>query len=311
MSAEKPKGINTGRIVSIFVGVALVSALAFFIYKYYNEKNRNEEQALNIDGLTTEIEDLESDLDNYRLDLENKDLDLEEKERLLAEKEQLLVEKQKKIDDLVRNNKITRSQAEKLKGKVEQLEYYIRKYQAEIDDLREQVEGLTEDKRRLASRLDTVTGKMQNLARAKEETDFKLQAASILNAFSFSHYRIKSNGKAIPDTEFRRGQMDHYQTCFSLMENIAAERGQRDVYIQIKDPSGNVIKDMDGQSGYFKFQDEDQAYTMKTAIDYDRTTQKLCVKFKKPDNYDYGKGKHSIVVFCDGYDIGTSNFIVK
>jgi FtsZ-binding cell division protein ZapB len=312
MSAEKPKGINTGRIITIVVVALLVGATGFFAYKFYEEKNKNEVQVESIDGLTAEINDLETNLEDYQDDLENKDLDLEEKERLLAEKEQLLVDKQKKIDQLLASNKITTSQASDLRGKVEQLEYYIKKYQTEITELRAELDATKEVNEQLTAEVGNIKGEVRDLRRAKETVDFKLETAAILNAHTFTYYRMKGSGKAIEESSFRRGQMDDFRSCFRLNQNLAAEIGSRDLYIQIKNPSGKVIKDeAGGQSGYFTYEDQDIAYTLKKVIEYDRTTQEVCFDFVKPESFDYEKGIHSVVIYCEGYDIGHGKFEVK
>ncbi|MEM6269413.1 MAG: hypothetical protein AAF998_08240 [Bacteroidota bacterium] len=310
MTAEKAKGMNTGRIISIVVGALLIGGVAFFAYKYYNEKSKNEDQVESMDGMTAEIEDLENNLEDYQTDLENADLDLEEKERLLAEKEQLLVDKQKRIDELVRSNKLSRAQAETLRGKVEQLEYYIKKYQGEIAELRAELDEVTEENATLKGQVGNMRGEVRDLKRAKETSDFKLETAAILNAHSFSYFRVKSSGKAIEETRFRRGQMDNFRICMEINQNLAAEAGARDLFVQIKDPAGKIIKDTK-KSGYFTYEEQDVAYTLKKGIDYDRTTKSVCVDFDQPEGYDYQKGNHSVIVYCDGYDIGQGKFEVK
>lgn len=312
MSAEKPKGINTGRIITIVLVALLVGASGFFAYKYYDEKNKNEVQSESMEGLTAEINDLEVNLEDYQEDLENQDLDLEEKERLLAEKEQLLVDKQKKIDQLVASNKISKNQAAQLRGKVEQLEYYIKKYQTEITELRAELDATKEVNEALTAEVGSIKGEVRDLRRAKETVDFKLETAAILNAHTFKYFRLKGSGKAIQETSFRRGQMDEFRSCFQLNQNLAAEVGSRDLYIQIKNPAGKVIKDeAGGKSGYFTYEDQDIAYTLKKTIEYNRTTKEICFDFVKPESYDYEKGNHSVVIYCEGYDIGKGQFAVK
>lgn len=309
MSAETPKGMNTGRIISIFVGAALVAALGFFIYKYYNEKNKNEVQMESMEGLTAEIEDLESNLDEYQTDLENQELDIEEKERLLAEKEQLLVEKQKRIDELVRSNKLSKRQAATLKGKVEQLEYYIKKYQTEISDLRTQLDEARGENETLAAEVSDIKGQLHDTKRSNEASQFKLKSAAVLNAHTFTYFRIKGSGKAIAETSFRRSQMDNFKSCWKINQNLAADAGPRDVYVRFVDPSGKTIKGPAG--GYFEYEDKDLSYSVKKSIEYDRTTQEVCVDFPKPDAYEYTKGTHKVLVYTDGFEIGRGSFEVK
>lgn len=310
MSAEQPKGVNTGRIISIVVGVALVAALAFFMVQYFKLKSLTEEQGTDIEELTAEIDDAQHEIEDYKLDLENKDLALEDKERLLAEKEQLIEDKQKRIDELLRKNKISQSQAAELRGKVEQLEYYIKKYQTEIDELKRELAEKDAQIVSLSGKVDTISGALQVQKRIAEETGTKLEIAKILSADNFTFFRTKGSGKEIEETSFRRGQLDDIKICFKIAQNLAAEIGEKTAYIQILGPDGNLIKD-DSKSGYFTANHEDMAYSLKTNFNFDHTAQKVCVTFFKPAGFEYSSGDHRAIVYCDGLDIGTGRFTVK
>lgn len=310
MGSEKPQGVNTGRIVSIVIGAALVAALAFFMYQYFSLKSQLEEKDTNIDELTAEIDQIEEDLDEYKVDLENKDLALEEKERMLAEKEQLLIEKQKKIDQLVKSGRISQQEAERLRGKVEQLEHYIAKYQAEIEQLKAELAQKEVVIAEMGGKIDTMTGKLDETKRTLDETTFKLETAKILNARPFYFYRTKVSGKEIQETSFRKGQLDGMKICFDINQNLAADRGPKDIYVQVLGPDGKVIRD-DAKTGFFKANGEDLAYSSKTTINYDREAMKVCVNFDKPSTYEYDKGDYRVFIYCEGYDIGNSKFAVK
>lgn len=310
MGSEKPQGINTGRIVTIVIGAALVAALAFFMYQYYNLKAITEEKDLNIDELTAEIEQVEQELDDYKVDLENKDLALEEKERMLAEKEQQLIDKQKKIDQLVKSGKISQQEAERLRGKVEQLEFYIKKYQEEIEELKTQLAEKELQIAAMGGRIDTISGALDETKSKLDETSFKLETAKILNARPFYFYRTKTSGKEIQETSFRVGQLDGMKICFDINQNLAADRGSKEIFVQVIGPDNKVIRE-ESKSGFFKANGEDLAYSSKSAINYDREAMKVCVNFDKPASYEYNKGDYRVIVFCEGYDIGNSKFSVK
>lgn len=305
--------MNTGRIISILLIVIMGGGLTFFAVKYFQERSRNEEKELNIENLTAEIEDLETDLEEYKTDLENKDLDIAEKERLLEEKEQLLQEKQRKIDQLVKQGKISASEAAGLKEKVTQLEFYIKRYQTEIDELKLQVATLTTANDSLQGEVSTLGQTVNKVTGERDSVATKLKAAEILSARPFKFYRKKSSGKEIEESEFRRGQMDDFKVCFDIAQNLAAQRGKRVVYLQIIGPDGQVVKDeVGGKSGSLRtYTGEDIAYSMATSFNYDGTAINVCVDFPTPADHEYAKGNHTVKVWCDGYDIGKSSFTVR
>lgn len=313
MSADTKRPSRTGTIILGLLVVVMASGFGFFAFKYFQEKGKTEEQAVNIDELNTEIDDLEVELENYQLELDNANLEIEDKERMLAEKEQLLIEKQKRIDQLLSAGKISKQQAADLSKKVEQLEFYIAKYQKEIAELKTQVTALTGTNDSLLSTIDTITGKMRDLKDKNTEIALTLSAASVLKASNFKYFRVKSSGKEVnvTDEPLKKGAIEQLKVCFDVMANPAAKAGPRDVYISFYDPKGTVIKDMGGQSGYFTYEGKEQVYTMKTAIDYDKSDKKICMIFKQPSSYSYEKGVHTVRVYCENFEIAKSTFEVK
>jgi myosin heavy subunit len=310
MSAETAKKMDTGRIITILLIVVLGAGMAFFAVKYFGEKSLNEEKELNIENLTAEIEDLETDIEDFKTDLENKDLDIQEKERLLEEKEVQLQEKQRKIDQLLKQNKISSSEAAELRGKVEQLDFYIKRYQKEIEELKQQVVILTKNNDSLKVRTDSLGTVVRRTKDKLDETTGQLNAAKILSARPFTFYRKKSSGKAIEESEFRRGQMEDFKVCFDIAQNLAADRGRRTAYVQMIDPSGVVVKD--NQGGSFKnYAGESITYSATAGFEFDKVATNICMDFPTPSGYEYGKGNHVVRVWCDGYDIGEASFNVK
>ncbi len=311
MNTEKVKGSNTGRIISIVVGAALLGAVIFLGVMYYQEKSKNDEIEADKTSLTSEIESLEEEIEDFQLDMENQDLAIEDKERILAEKENAIEKQQKRINELLRQNKISKERAEMLVGKVEQLEYYVRRYQDEIEDLKEQVAVLTDERNDLSVKVNNMSGAVSELTRENEKKDFVIEVAKILNATNFSSYYIRSSGKRVPENPIRRGRMQHFEICLDIFKNPASEMGQKEIYMQIKNPNGEVVKHNAWGSGYVNIDGRDEAYTGKKSIEYDRTTQKVCMDFEQPENYEFEKGDYSVRIYCEGYDIGNSSFSVK
>jgi predicted nucleic acid-binding Zn-ribbon protein len=310
MGSEKPKGVNTGRIISAVLIAGLAALTIVFYIRGNNYKSDLEARDTEVGQMTAEIENLERDLDDYKVDLENKDLALEEKERLLAEKEQQLIDKQKKIDQLLKQGKISTKEAESLRAKVESLEFYIKKYQDEIDDLKRQIAEKDTMIADLGGKIDTISGKLRTTQGQLDETQFKLETAKILSARPFHFYRTKVSGKEIEETSFRKGQLDGMKICFDINQNLAADRGSKTAYVQVKAPDGKVIRD-EAKAGFFQANGEDLPFSSSTNFNYDREAMKVCVNFDKPADFDYDKGDYTVVVYCEGYDIGKAKFSVK
>jgi hypothetical protein len=313
MSAENKRPSRTGTIILGLLVLVMASGFAFFAYKYYAETKVTESQADNIEEMSAEIDDLETDLENYQLELENANLDIEEKERLLAEKEAQLVDKQKRIDQLLRDKKISAQQAADLSKKVETLEYYITKYQKEIEELKAQVVTLQAENQEKEAQIDTISGRLSQTQDIVRDQGQQLAVASVIKVSNFKFFRVKDSGKEVnvTDEPLRKGAIEQLKVCFDMIENNVAAVGERELYIAFVDPKGATVKDMGGQSGYFTYEGKEMVYTLKTKVNYDRSTQKVCVTFKQPKGYEYEKGVHKVYVYEGNYQLGNSSFDVK
>jgi len=302
--------MDTGKIITIVVIVALSALVVFFGYQSYSLQQQVEDLQLSEESLTAEIEDLEEDIIDYKADLENKDLDIEEKERLLEEKEEMIREKQRKIDQLVKQNKISKSEAAELRSKVESLEYYIKKYQKEIEELKRELAVVSAERDSLKTRTNTLDTEVARTQDQLEEKEGIIKAGQILAAHAFKFYRKKNSGKQIDQSEFRPGQMDDFKVCWDITQNLVAEPGARVAYVQMIDPSGKVVSD--NQGGTFKnYAGETVSYSATANFNFNKTATNICIDFPTPSGYEYGKGTHTVRVWCEGYDIGESKFTVK
>ena len=313
MSTENKRPSRTGTIILVLLVVVMASGFGFFAYKYYSQSKVVESQAQNIEEMTAEVEDLETEIDNLQIELENSNLDLEEKERLVNEKEQQLVEKQKRIDQLLREKKITAQQAADLSKKVETLEFYIAKYQKEIEELKAQVAALQHENEEKDSTISNISGQLNETSDRLTQAELIRDAASVLQCSNFKFFRVKDSGKEVnvTDEPLRKGSIEKLKVCFDVMANVAADPGTRDLHICFVDPSGKTIKDSGTQSGYFTYEGKEIPYTLKTSINYDRSAQKVCVTFEQPKDYNYEKGMHKVNVYTQNFQIGTSAFEVK
>lgn len=298
-------------ILLAVVGVIALGAIGFLIKQNLDLKNQSKDYEYKVEDLNVEILDLEDDLKDFEVELEDKDLDIEDKDRLLAEKELEILEKQKRIDLLYKTNRISKTEMEELKGKVDQLNYYIKKYQAEIDELKEQVTELTAENSSLKDNLENLENAKFDLEQDVILKSTILEAGAILNTDDFQFFRVKRSGKVAEDVEFRDGRLKTLRCCFDILANSIATAGSKEVYLVITGPDDKIINDGGTQSGTFEFQGDEIAYTTKSTIEYERNTVNICSDYAKPDDHIWVEGRHILKAYCEGYKIGGSTFTVK
>jgi DNA repair ATPase RecN len=310
MTENKLKSLGTGKIVSIVLIAALIAMVVFLIVQNMGLKSQVDESQDTAESLTAEIENVEKRLNEYEYVLNEKDLDVEKKQQMLNERDSLIQSKDLKINDLLRRNKISQQEAETLRGRMEQLEHYVKKYQGQIDVLKQELVLKNEE---IDSLKTVIGGTQDSLRQTIDRTTvqgIKLRAASKLNAHTFAFFRYKQSGAAVQESEFRASQLDLLKICMDLGENAATKAGEKMVYLQIKDAKGNLVKD-EAKSGFFKYEDAHIPYSVMTKVEYEKQATKVCVDFSQPTGHRYAEGKYTVQAYCDNFEIGHSEFTVR
>jgi len=80
-------------------------------------------------------------------------------------------------------------------------------------------------------------------------------------------------------------------------------------YASQPDPERNILFDVATGSGTFIMDGKEEFYTAKQDILFDNTGQKLNFLYDKGS--DYSSGLYQVEVYSDGFVIGSSNFTVK
>jgi myosin heavy subunit len=302
--------MRAGIILSILALFGIVAATYFYMEsrKKTTEIKRLQEEKVDLES---EVSELQERVQSLSKELERKDLELQEKadkvEALSKEIQQLRA----RIAKYAEEGKISQRQFEEMKLKTEQMAYYIQKYQARIQELEEENKMLREKTAELYQEVQKKEEEREQIRQEKERLEVKVRAASYLKAAEFRYALIKDNGKEDWDTEFRARRIHRLKICFTVLENEVAEPGLRTAYIVISDPSGKVITNFSGSSGYFTLMDTEQPYSAKVEFSYQRQRQEVCGVFIRDKDTELEKGNYQVAVFCEGVEIGRGTFHLK
>ena len=141
------------------------------------------------------------------------------------------------------------------------------------------------------------------------------QNATNENTFSVSKNltatNVYANGIKIVSNniiETRRfSSTEQIKVCFTLLENKAALKGNKDIYIQIVNPNNKVVSKI-GES--YTSGDKLLDFSAKTNIFYDNEELDVCV-FVDPNKEDMSKGDYEINIFSGINLIGNTVFSLK
>ena len=135
-----------------------------------------------------------------------------------------------------------------------------------------------------------------------------VQRGSALNLTGFvvDAVRERNNGTLRSTTSAKR--TDRLKVCFTVADNVIAEAGDREFYIEVLDPNGNV---MGGTNSKTMEEGASISYTKNTNFFYENAALDVCDYIS---NYagEFQKGNYMVNVYDDGLKLlGTSKFELK
>ncbi|MBU2996115.1 hypothetical protein KO500_06705 [Cellulophaga baltica] len=194
---------------------------------------------------------------------------------------------------------------------------------------RRQVTVLTRDRDRLIRKVDSLTRSNAMIAMERDSTYVELEKQTVFNdslvvqntqladvvergsALNISKLAVdavkeRNSGKLVSTS--RAGATDKFKVCFTLTNNSIAQAGDKEFYIEVLDPQGNVL----GES-YSRTAESGASvtYSKATAFYYENAALDVCDYINKPSG-DFQKGNYMVNVYDNKLKLlGTSKFTLK
>jgi myosin heavy subunit len=280
------------------VVLVIVLAIAVIVlgYKYYKESQRlgqtTEEKAI--------LEDVKSDLEKQLRDM------IVEYDSLKTSDDSvnsLLIKEQDKIKNLLRMQASDAEKIRKYKDELETLRKVMRSYIVQIDSLNTRNRMLTEENVQVKEQLTTATTQNVELSKELEINKTQVQLAKVLSAKNIAVEPQNKGGKA----NTKVNKVTKIKVCFTVRENAVAAAGSKDVYLRIIRPDEVVLPAGSGET--FDFKGEQVIYSAKRQLEYENKDIDMCIFWDK--NADLIAGTYTIILYSEGYEIGSATFTLK
>jgi predicted RNase H-like nuclease (RuvC/YqgF family) len=290
--------------VIYFLIVVVVALLGTDVYLYMQKKKDVKQIITQSDDekhrLQTELDSLEAQIEQVNTG----------KAKLTAEMQSRNDSLQAKIVVLRRalaKGQLTVAELRKTQEDIKQLRYFVTKYTADIEELRQMNASLVTERDTLKNQVATVSQKATTLEQQNQELNSKVKVASALKlgAASVTAFKIKGSGKEVDVT--KAGQAKKIKVNFTIAGNPVAEKGLHDIYMRITDPAGNLM--VMGDSGVFTADGQELQYTYKTSIDFKDDGTTYTVDWLNPNKFV--KGTYTVLLYSDGYTMGKTEFFLK
>ena len=247
--------------------VVFVSTTMVFAVKYYDSQSKNKKlkETIAIDKKTY-TNDLKEIFNRYDSELlKNKNLiqssgTLRQGNKTITNKNNL-----KPVRDLNVSSELTINNS----------------FLEKIDSLKTSLRKQSEENKSLANQVNILINKNKELQKQNSNNENILTVSKNLTATNVYANGIKIVSNNIIETK-RFSNTEQIKVCFTLLENKAALKGNKDLYIQIVNPKNKIVN----KNGEF-VEDKNKLldYSAKTNVFYDNDQLDVCV-FVDPNKND-------------------------
>lgn len=303
-SETNPKK-EQGKNIIIIVLVLLVIISGIKLYTDYVDRSKKTKEIL---LLSTENNELNKRLDSVTYQL---DLRITEIEKLGGDVKSLEEVRDQLIAERNTSRQRSSNEIAELNDKIRSYSGLIEEKDQEILELRAMNQQLFAENQDLKTTQAEIEEEVAQLNIQKEDLQAKVNIAAMLKAENINIAAVNSRGKERIETtkDFRNKQIERIKINFNFSDNKVAEKGPRNVYVQVLAPNSQPIFDVAKGSGTFMMDGVEEFYTVRQDIIFDNTEQELTFYYEKGS--DYSSGTHEVRIFVDNYQIGSKTFTVK
>ena len=216
------------------------------------------------------------------------------------------------LEDLYYNQNLIKTNADKIKKgnyNFRSRAIYVNEdnsHQFTIDSLKMVLFNKNIQHVELSNRLQILINKNKDL---NKQSDFN--KVIIANNQNLTATNVFANGIKIVSNNIietkRFNNTEQIKVCFTLMENKATIKGNKDIFIQIINPKNKVVSK---NGDFVEMEDKSLYYSAKTYVYYDNEELDVCV-FVDSNKSDILKGDYGINILSGTKIIGSTTFSLK
>jgi len=295
---------DSKKVIVIVVISILLGVNGLLLWQFFDKKTHLDEVNMTLQNTISEKESLSAELQRVKTEYEKVNQENSALQTQLSTKDEEIKSKIAEIERLIASGDAVKLR--KAKEELGLLRVLNDRYIAQFDSLKIINDSLFATNSSLNSTLMSEQGKVQNLTQENTLLANKVAIGSVLKTSNLNAIGVKyrSNGKE--SESGKASSVDKIRTCFTILENLVADRGSKEAYLRVLSPDGAV---MSTSSETFMYNNQATLYTMREAFEYDNKDTELCLYWTKGSNYI--KGKYTIEIYVDGGLIGSTNLTLK
>lgn len=284
--------------LKVLTGILAVALIALSIYtiKFYNEEKENKEI------LQKEKSVIEDELNDLIIKYDDA---IEENEVM----DQDLVNARDRISRLLDSVKDNEANL-----------VLISRYRREIGNLKQEkdrlfrvVDSLSSQNQMLSTSLDSTNVALQertklsdSLKTTNQSLSTKVDKASKLKITSLSGEGVivRNSGKLVENDNNRR--VDQIRACFTITANDLAEKGEKNMYVQVYNPDNELV----GDEIVVQHEGGTMVYSAASKVFYENEELDVCI-LSNTNEDKLLEGNYKVYVYNDAVLLGTGSFTLK
>lgn len=290
--------MNSKRTLIIVLIALLALALATVSYFLVQKNNENKEMAalfeLEKEEMENEYSTFANQYEELQIKINNDSLQIKlEREKLKT---------QRLLEELRQTKSTNAAEIARLKKELRTVRVVMRSYIIQIDSLNQLNEALTSENKKVKAQYRAATQQLNNLAEEKEALNQKVELAAQLDA---TNIRLEMKNKRGKETE-KLKRATKLLINFTIAKNPTATTGERDIYVRIMKPNGDILT----KGNYtFAYENRQLQYSIRKYIEYTGEEQNVTVYWDIEEFL--GAGTYQIFLFSEGKLIGSQEFALK
>lgn len=287
--------INNKQKLTIAAVAVLALGLIVVSILLIQKNNENEEMAA---LFAIEKEEMENEYSTFANQYEELQIQINN-DSLQIKLEREKLKTQRLLEELRQTKSTNAAEITRLKKELKTVRAVMRSYIIQIDSLNQLNQALTTENKKVKAQYREAAQQISSLAEEKEALNQKVELAAQLDATNIKLSLRNKRGKET--NKLKRATKLAFS--FTLAKNPTATTGERDIYIRIMKPNGEILT----KGNYlFDYENRQLEYSIKKYIEYTGEEQEVTV-YWDVDEF-LGEGTYQVFIFSDGKLIGNSSF---
>jgi hypothetical protein len=189
------------------------------------------------------------------------------------------------------------------RAQIEELQAQVEDYRLQLEMLQAEKSVLENENSQIRTTLAQTTARNTELVTRNDDLEQQLEKASVLSISNLELTPLRTRRRGDEPTD-RAKRTDKMRVCFTVNQNLVAQRGNTDFFIRLVDPRNTVMATSSANT--LEFEGEAIQYSIKRTVNYQNASQDVCVVWDQQEKFD--KGYYNVVVFWNGMEVGYKLF---